>query len=263
LLRAGYCAYVLGADAKALSYLKSSFADVDSVGFYSSYYLGQLYLKMNQKPMAQNAFDIARKYKADPSLVEESSFQFAKISYDLGQADKAMAEFERILKIFPQSSHLIEIKELLAQAYVNANNYNKAIDYIESLPGRTQAVDRAYQKATMLKGMEFFNKDDYTQAIQYFEKSIQHPVDKEYLAEANFWCGEAYSAGKLYEQAARNYLQVIEGGGDAQLKLKARYGLGYAYFNLKQYDRALFSFKEFVSKSGTKSCRWHIAVSRL
>ena len=249
LLRAGYSAYVLGSDAKALNYLKSSFADVDSVGFYSSYYLGQIYLRTNQKPMAQTAFDIARKFKADPKLVEESSFQFAKISYDLGQPDKAIPEFEKILKIFPNSSHTIEIKELLSQAYVNANNYNKAIDYIESLPNRTAAVERAYQKATMLKGMEFFNKDDYAQAIQYFEKSLRHAPDKDYLAEAGFWCGEAYSVGKQYELAAKNYLQVVENGEDAALKLKARYGLGYAYFNLKQYDRALFSFKEFVSKA--------------
>jgi tetratricopeptide (TPR) repeat protein len=249
LLRAGYSAFMLGQDAKALTYLTNSFADVDSVGFYSSYYLGQLYLKTNQKPMALTAFDIARKFKADPKLVEESEFQFAKISYDLGKPDQAINEFEKILKFFPATIHSVEIKELLSQAYVNANNYNKAIDYIESLPSRTPAVERAYQKATMLKGMEFFNKDDYAQAIQYFEKSLQHSVDKDYTTEASFWCGEAYSVSKAYVQAAKNYLRVIEEGDDPSLKLKARYGLGYAYFNLKQYDQALFSFKEFVSKS--------------
>jgi len=249
LLRAGYSAFVLGQDSKALSYLKSSFADVDSVGFYSSYYLGQIYLKTNQKPMALTSFDIARKYKGDPALEEEASFQFAKISYDLGKPDQAINEFEKIIKRFPSSAHLIEIKELLSQAYVNANNYNKAIEYIESLPNRTAGVERAYQKATMLKGMEFFNKEDYTQAIPYFEKSLQHPADNNYLAQSGFWCGEAYSIGKQYEQAAKKYLVVIERGDDAEMKLKARYGLGYTYFNLKQYDQALFSFKEFVSNS--------------
>ncbi len=249
LLRAGYSAYVLGQDAKALSYLKSSFADVDSVGFYSSYYLGQLYLKSNQKPMALTSFDIARKYKGDPMLVEEASFQFAKISYELGKPDQAINEFEKILKTFPESTHIVEIKELLSQAYVNANNYNKAIDYIESLPNRTTGVERAYQKATMLKGMEFFNKEDYPAAIQFFEKSLQYSTDKDYLAEASFWCGEAYSIGKQYDQAAKKYLKVLDASDDAELKLKARYGLGYAYFNLKQYDQALFSFKEFVVKS--------------
>jgi TolA-binding protein len=119
------------------------------------------------------------------------------------------------------------------------------------LPNRTPAVERAYQKATMLKGMEFFNKEDYAQATLYFEKSLQHPADRDFLAEASFWCGEAYSIGKQYEQAAKKYLKVIESTDDAELKLKTRYGLGYAYFNLKQYDQALFSFREFVTKSKT------------
>lgn len=248
LLRAGYSAYLLGQDSKALNYLKNSFADADSVGFYSSYYLGQLYLKTNQRPMALTAFDIARKYKADPKLVEESSFLFAKIAYEMGRADQAISEFEKIVKAFPSSSHTLEIKELLSQAYVNANNYNKAIEYIESLPNRSPSVERAYQKATMLKGMEYFNQEDYTQAVTYFEKSLEHPADQDYSAEANFWCGEAYSIMKKYDKASANYLHAID-GDDASLKLRARYGLGYAYYNLQQYDRALFSFKEFVTKS--------------
>jgi TolA-binding protein len=92
-----------------LTYLKSSFADVDSVGFYSSYYLGQLYLRNNQKPMALAAFDIARKFKPDQKLVEESSFQYAKLSYDLSHPDQAINEFENILKRFPNSAHSIEV----------------------------------------------------------------------------------------------------------------------------------------------------------
>ncbi|HPW62929.1 MAG TPA: hypothetical protein PLJ13_11585, partial [Cyclobacteriaceae bacterium] len=131
MLRAGYVAYTLGEDAAAIKYLKGSFADSDSVGFYSAYYLGSLYLKQNQKPMAQTAFDIARKYKPDQKLVEESTYQFAKVSYDLGRPDQAIAEFEKMLVTFPNSTHADEIKELLSQAYVNATNYNKAIEYIE------------------------------------------------------------------------------------------------------------------------------------
>jgi TolA-binding protein len=31
--------------------------------------------------------------------------------------------------------------------------------------------------------------------------------------------------------------------------MKVRYGLGYCFYNLEQYDKALFNFKEFVNKS--------------
>lgn len=251
LLRAGYVAYTLGEDADALKYLKLSFVDSDSVGFYSAYYLGSLYLKQNQKPMALTSFDIARKFLPDQKLVEESTYQFAKVAYDLGRPDQAITEFEKMLVAFPKSVHADEIRELLSQAYVNASNYNKAIEYIEAMPKRSPAVERAFQKATLLKGIELFNKEDYQSAVQFFEKSLQFPIDPEYVAEANLWCGEAYSIGKKYEQATENYLRIIaiSGYSNQDVLMKARYGLGYAYFNLQQYDRALFSFKEFVNKS--------------
>ena len=93
--------------------------------------------------MALTSFDIARKFKSDKKLVEESTFQFAKIAYESGRADQAISEFENLLNVFPQSAYSNEIIELLSQAYVNASNYNKAIAYIESLPSRSAAVDRA------------------------------------------------------------------------------------------------------------------------
>ena len=205
LFRAGYAAYSIGQDKPALEYFKSSASDKDSVGFYSSYYLGSLYLKQQQKPLALTAFDNARKFKTDARLAEESTYQFAKICYDLGRADQAISEFEKFLTDFPRSSYIGEVKELLSVAYVNANNYNKAIEYIESLPTRSPAIERAYQKASYLKGTELFNKEDYAQAVSFFERSLQKPIDMKYVAEANFWCGEAYSIGKKYAQAIPKY----------------------------------------------------------
>jgi TolA-binding protein len=251
LFRAGHSAFLISEDEAALKYLKLSFSDTDSIGFYSAYYLGSLYLKKQQKPMALTSFDIARKFRPDQKLVEEATFQFAKIAYELGRSDQAISEFEKLLKSFPASVHTVEIKELLSQAYVNANNYNKAIEYIESMPNRSTAINRAYQKATLLKGLDFFNKEQYSQASEYFEKSQQYPIDEEYLAEACFWNGESYSIQKKYELASKQYLKVIglEGYSNAVLLSKVRYGLGYSYFNLQQYDRSLFNFKEFVTKA--------------
>ncbi len=250
LLKAGYSAFVLGQDEKALEYLKSSFADSDSVGFYSSYYLGQLYLKTKQKTMALTCFDIARKFLPDPVLVEEASFQFAKVAYELGQPDRAISEMEKLLVKFPNSEHQQEIRELLSQAYVNANNYNKAIEHIESLPQRGAVVNRAFQKATLLKGLELFNLEKYSSAIEYFQKSLAYPMDEGYAIEANFWAGESHSIQRNYDQAIVHYLKAIELTPNGNMfRARARYGLGYCFFNKKEYDRALFNFKDFVAQA--------------
>ncbi|NJN41203.1 MAG: tetratricopeptide repeat protein [Flammeovirgaceae bacterium] len=57
--------------------------------------------------------------------------------------------------------------------------------------------------------------------------------------------------GSKYDQAINYYQRIIglPNFTDLEIISKTRYGLGYAYFNLKQYDRALFNFKEFVNKA--------------
>lgn len=252
--RAGLSAMNTGDTQAAIDMLKNSASGADSVGAYSSYYLGTLYLKAGQKPPAITAFDVARKFKGDKALAEESWFQYSKLSYDAGRSDLAIAELEKFQTTYPNSAHATEVKEVLSHAYVNANNYNKAIEYIESLPRRGPAVDKAYQKATYLKGTELFNMERYGEANTFFEKSLQYPIDPVMAGEAHYWCAEGYSIGNKYEQAIEHYAAIVSpaSGASADISLLARYGLGYAYYNVKQYDRALYNFKEFTNKA-TKS----------
>ena len=265
LFRAGFANYSLAQDDKAIEYLKVSAAKQDSVSFYASYYLGILYLKQGNKPYALTSFAHSRNIKVDRKLVEESTFQLAKVSYDLGKPDVAIAELEKFLTDFPSSEHSVEVREILAQAYVNGNNFNKAIEYIESLPRRSASIDQAYQKATYLKGAEYFNKDDYANAVSAFEKSLASPVNPQYTALASFWSGEAYSIGRKYEEAIQFYQKVVALGASAEPEVlaKTRYSLGYAHFNLQQYDQALFNFKEFVNKSEKSQANYPDGVLRL
>ncbi|HEX8059944.1 MAG TPA: tetratricopeptide repeat protein [Cyclobacteriaceae bacterium] len=251
LYRAGISAMNTGDSKMAIDLLKNSASGADSVGAYSSYYLGTLYLKGGQKPLAVTAFDVARKFNGDKALAEESWFQFAKLSYDLGQQNLAISELEKFQAAFPNSARITEVKEVLSHAYVDANNYNKAIEYIESLPRRGPTVDKAYQKATYLKGTELFNMERYDQAIAVFEKSLQFPIDLAMAGDSHYWCAEAYSLEGKYEQAIDHYAAIVlpGSGASASIGLQSRYGLGYAYYNIKQYDRALFNFKEFTNRA--------------
>lgn len=265
LYRAGYSYYSMGQDDKAIKYLKKSAGSADSVSYYASYYLGILYLKKGEKMYALNSFEYTTRYDKDVQLKEEGSFQYGKVAYDAGKSDLAILELEKFLKDFPRSAHDNEVKELLAQAYVNGNNFNKAIEYIETLPRRSNTMNKAYQKATYLKGMELFNKEDYPAAVENFDKSLQNPIDPVYVTLSSFWCGEAYSIGRKYDEAIRYYSKVVDAGSaaDAETLIKTRYGLGYAYYNTKVYDRALYNFKEYTNKADKKSSNYTDALIRL
>lgn len=265
LFRAGFSNYQLNQTDKAVTYLSKSAAGKDSTSYYASYYLGILYLKQGQKPLATNAFDFARKYTKDPKLVEESSFQYAKVLYDGGRPEQAIAEFEKFMKDFRGSEHSTEVRELLAQAYINGNNYHKAIEYIESLSSKSPQVEQAYQKATYLKGVELFNKEDYAAAVENFEKSLRFPRDPAFVVHASFWAAEAYSMGQKFEPAIRLYKKVLESGSavDLETLLKTRYGLGYAHYNLEAYDNALLNFQDFVNRGNRSTPNYADGLIRL
>jgi TolA-binding protein len=262
LFRAGYASYTLGRQDKALDYLRKAAASSDTVSYYASYYLGIIYLRQGDKPLAMNAFNYARNNPADRELAEESAFQFGKVAYDAGRAEVAIPELEAFLQKYPSSAHRNEVREILAQAYVNGNNFNKAIEYIESLPTRNATMQAAYQKATYLKGSDLFNKEDYNQAVSFFARSLSNPVDARYTALANFWSGEAYSILGQHQEATRHYSAVL-GSSDRELATASRYGLGYAYYNLKDYERAKTYFREYVNATDRRNPNHTDALIRL
>ncbi len=251
LFRAGYANYALENTDKAIAYLSKSASSRDSVSYYASYYLGILHLKNGEKLLALNAFDYSRRVPHDPKLAEEAAFQFAKVSYDAGRPAQAIDAFEKYLSDFPRSAHANEVKELLAQAYVNGNNFHKAIEYIEALPSKNPDIQQAYQKATYLMGADLFNKNAYSEAVAFFEKSLQYPRDPTYVALASFWAGEAYSIGRQPEAALEHYQKVVGLGNRAEADLvrQTRYGMGYAFYALENYDRALYNFKAFTDNA--------------
>jgi TolA-binding protein len=156
---------------------------------------------------------------------------------------------EKFIGAFPTSHRISEVKEILSHAYVDSNNYNKAIEYIESLPRKSPAIEKTYQKAAYLKGAELFNMGHYAEAISFFEKSLSMQLDPEIAVESHYWCAEALSVGKKYGPAIDHYAAIISpaSGASRPMQTRARYGIAYAYYNNKQYDRALVNFREFTT----------------
>lgn len=247
--RMGYVNYRLGNFDKAINDLKKAASGRDSVGVYASYYLGILYLKKGNELYALTAFDQARKSTINKDLTEEAYYQYAKVSYALGRSGQAIEALRSFSETYPGSSHADEVNDLLSQAYLNSNNYNLAIEHIESLPVVNNSMQKVYQEATYLKGAELFNKGEYSRAIEMFRKSLKYPVNYQYKAMTNLWAGEAYSVGKRYEQAIANYQAVLGNtlAANTPHYTQARYGIGYAYYNTKQYSKALVHFKEYVN----------------
>jgi len=220
-------------------------------GQYAAYYLGLCYLKKGNKAFAVNAFSQAAKLNYDEKEIKPYALFYAgKTSFDLRMFSDAINFLSEYVKKYPEHPFIQEANELLGDAFLNTSNYSDAIAYIESIKTLSKRLKETYQKVTFYKAMEHFNDGDMDNALIYVNKSLSQPINPKFTQLAYFWKGEALSLKKQYESAIEAYQKMPK--EDHLLTLRSYYGLGYAYFNIKKYEKSAEFFKKFIDNSQSK-----------
>ena len=247
--RYGQSLFRTGAYNDAITQLKTLAGGKDTTAQYAAYTLGVSYLQTQNPTYALNAFDQAGRLSFNREIQEEARFTHAKLQLDQNNGADAVKELTAFLKQYPDSKFENEANELVGEAYFASNNYPAAIAYIEGLKRRTPKINATYQRLTYNQGVNDFNAERYQQAVANLDKSLKFPVDNRLQQGAQFWKAEAYSAGKQYDTAIPLYASVAKSSSD-EYATRSLYALGYAYYNKKDYSRALPYFRDFVGKAG-------------
>lgn len=247
LYQMGYANFRAGNTPEAVDNFKKVALNSDTLAQYASYYLGQLYVKDENFIFATSAFEKASQLEFNKEIQEEAAFNLAKVSFESGKFSQAIISLDKFMKTYPTSDYVPEANNLISEAFLNTNDYTRAIAFIEKIPNKSARIKEAYQKVTFYKGTQFYNSAKYVQAVQLFDKSLQFPVDKELEIAANFWKAEAYSTSRSYTAAIRAYRSIIQSRNrSSEYYQKSNYGLAYAYYNSKDYKNARLYFKQYV-----------------
>ncbi|REA64510.1 hypothetical protein DSL64_00415 [Dyadobacter luteus] len=227
--------------------LKNTGAGKDSVSQYASYLLGVSYLKTNNSTFALTSLGDAAKLDFNQVVKEEASYNHAKIQLETGNNNEAIKEFNAFMTQFPQSKHIEEATELVAEGYSGANNNVAAIRYIESLTKRNTKINGTYQRLTYNQGVLEFNQQRFDAAVALFDKSLKFPIDEEIYNSASFYKAESVYGLKKTDEAVALYNQIAKNPKAGIYARKSLYALGYVYYNQKKYSQALGYFKDFVT----------------
>ncbi len=248
LFRISYSYMITKQPAKAIENFKYVALEKDEIGQAASYYLGDLYIMEGNKAFAMSAYQQAADTDYDEKVKEQAMFKLAQVQMDLGNYEQAISVLELYSRDYPNSSNKGETQDMIAEAYVNSSNYERALAYFEKVGLGSQRIKKAYQKAAYLNATQLFNNAQFFESVQMFDNSLKYPSDPELEVGAWFWKAEAYSTGKKYEEAIGSYNKVLQKGGRVSPNLvhKANYGLGYALFNLNRYPEAANYFRTYV-----------------
>jgi len=248
----GYVYYVNKNYTLAIPCFQNAASGSDTLAQNAHYHLGDCYLKTNNKIQARSAFYQAYKLNIDPFITEDAMFHFAKLSYELSlnPYNEAITALLGYISAYPDNYRVDEAYEYLINLYMQTKNYREALGSIEQIKKPNEKLNMAYQKIAYYRGVELFNDRNYKDAVGVFNKSVKFPYDKTIRAQALFWRGEAYYRMSNLDSALISYTAFLQSPGaigSTQYPL-ALYNIGYVYFNKKDYEKALSSFRIFHEK---------------
>lgn len=248
----GYCYFKTGETDKAVEILLAIDARNDILSQNIWNILGDCYLRKEDKPRARLAFGEASKMNFNRDIKEESLYNYAKLTYETSYSPfgETIAAFQEYIDLYPGSERIAEVYDYLVATFLQMKNYKAALASLDKISNKNSRLEEAYQRVAFFRGLELFKNMEIESSIDMFDKSLKYEkYNRQLRARAIYWRGEAWYRLANYEKA-KNDFEVFMGIPGSMLLSEynlVRYNLGYAFFNLNDYTNALNHFKTFES----------------
>ena len=251
LYELSYSYYHANQLSKAIEGFKQLSGREDSLSQHAMYLLGDAYLKTGQKSNARNAFLFSSSNNSNAEQKEISTYQYAKLSYELGYQDEALNSLSSFLADYPNSEYNTEAKELLVDVLANTNNYKDAQALLETLDKPSENAKRVYPRILYGRATEMINDGRLADADALLDKVLEDPYNRSVLPFAYFWKGEIGYRNNKLDTAIKYYHAYVDAGAPSSGETNitnARYNLGYSYLRKENY-RVSLSFFEPLAKT--------------
>lgn len=260
----GYTYYKQNDFESAISEFNKIVGGNNVVAQNAYYHLGESYINLDKKSEALNAFRNASEMSFDAKIKEDSWLNYAKISYEIGNPYQSVPQvLTGYLSAYPKTPYRDEVESLLIDSYITSKNYKEAFELLENK--RSFGNKEALQKVAFYRGIELYNENNYSQALDMFKKSIAETVDAQVNARALFWKAETeYQLNNFNESliSFKQFQQTSQAKNTVEIS-QLDYSLAYAYFKLKNYEQATSYFNNYTKSQNSETLKLNDAYLRL
>ena len=245
LYEMGFVAAQLQKHDEAVAYYNKLINSNSAMSQNAYYQLGNSYLETGQKQEALSAFRSAYQMNFDRNVQQLAHAQYAKLSYDIGNPfESAPRVIQSYIDHYPSGPDTPEMKKMLVKSYLYSGDYRGTLAAIDRMKDSTPETDKIDQEVSYLLATEEFNKGNFDAAEQYFVRSLEFNINKEFNTRATYWLAQTYYQKGNYPSAITRYERIKNESFPEKQQLP--YDLGYAYFKSKKFDLAAASFQEYL-----------------
>ncbi len=229
--------------------LKDLVAKKDSLGQYAAFTTALAQLSAGNLVATLDAFQVARSLAFNPAIQEDAYFNYAKVLLDLGKGSETINEIQAFNAKFPKSKYAEEAIELVADAFINSDNLEVAVNYLKGISNRSPKLNLAYQTLSYNLGVRSYNDNQFEPAIKFFDEAILYAEKEDIKLKALLGKAESLSVQKKFDEAIQIYTPLMSSSNKSEeFVQKIRIGLAFAYFNTKEFSKANTLFKTYVDR---------------
>ena len=145
----------------------------------------------------------------DNDYTDNALLKMARIEYEKGNYQKAGEYYERLSRITEEPLKRLEALEGSMKSNFFMGNYDKAIEMGESLRLSRDLTDDQVNQINHIVGKSYFEKGNYTAAIERLDKSARN--DKSvYGAESAYYSAVASIKLKKYDEAENKVFDIAD-----------------------------------------------------
>ena len=248
----GVCEYNLGQYQNAVDMFSQTVVREDEVTQNASLYLGNSYLRLNDKWNARMSFEHASSLTFDKKIQETALYNYALLIHETAFTGfgESVKVFEKFLNDFPESEYADQVNDYLVEVFLTSKDYAAALESINKIRRPVVKILEAKQNILFQLGNQAFMDNNMNKAIDFFNQSIaMGNYDGRVRADAYFWRGESnYRLGNYRDAVAdfEMYQNVARRNDSDQYSL-VLYNLGYCFFKSRDFNRALTFFRRYVT----------------
>ena len=262
----GMSFYLTNDFPNAILYLSRVTTRQDEMTENAFLHIGNAYVRLDDIANARMAYEAALSTNFNREIREEALFNFALITYATNTPfGESITAFERLLTEFPNTRFADSAHDYLASIFMTTQNFAAAYQSIGRIQNLSPQLIETRQYLRLQLGAENFARRNYTEALDFFNRSLQPAPNQRYAAEALFWRAETqYRLGNFSQTITdlRMFFNNPQSASSPNLRL-AQYLAGYAYFSTQQWSEALLWFNRFVAGTPEREPMFADAMNRI
>jgi len=181
---------------------------------------------------AKSQFRIITLSYSGNTLANKAQFYLAECHFFLKEYIIAASEYERLIKVYPNSE------------YVDDAKYKLGLSYYELSP--KPSLDQEYTIKAIKEFQEFLEDYYFSPLVTQVETKLQEARNK--LAKKTFDAAEQYRKMGFYNAAIIYFSKVLENYYDSEYAPYAQFWLGECYRKLNNLTDAQDAFNMFIKK---------------